>query len=118
MAGRQWRVRLGTVAELDFASILRWTSEKFGAQQARTYRETLLLAIGALANGPDAAGSRKRDEIAPGLRTLHVGRHGRHGRHFLVYRAGNGRIIEIARILHDQMDLPRHLPVPGDEGEA
>ena len=112
MATRQWRVRLGAVAEVDFANILKWTTENFGARQATVYRETLVQAIGDLAKGPDLPGSRARDEIMPGLRTLHVARHGRRGRHFLLYRAVEGRIIEIGRILHDQMDLKRHLPHP------
>jgi toxin ParE1/3/4 len=111
----RWRVRLGAAAELDFANILKWTDETFGAGQARAYRDTLLRAIGELAAGPDIAGSKKRDEIMPGLRTLHVARHGRRGRHFLLYRVREGRIIEIGRILHDQMDLPRHVPFPGEE---
>jgi toxin ParE1/3/4 len=116
MIEQKWRVRLGAVAELDFANILKWTTENFGARQSRIYRDTLVRAIGELANGPDAAGSKARDEIMPGLRTLHVARHGRRGRHFLLYRIVEGRIIEIGRILHDQMDLPRHLPFPTDEG--
>jgi toxin ParE1/3/4 len=109
------RVRLGAVAELDFANILKWTTENFGARQSRIYRDTLVRAIGELANGPDVAGSKARDEIRPGLRTLHVARHGRRGRHLLLYRIVNGRIVEIGRILHDQMDLQRHLPFPTDE---
>jgi toxin ParE1/3/4 len=116
MIERWWRFRLGAVAELDFANILKWTTENFGAPQARIYRDTLLRAIGELANGPRVAGSNARDEIMPGLRTLHVARHGRRGRHFLLYRVAEGRIIEVGRILHDQMDLRRHLPVPTDEG--
>ncbi len=32
MIARQWRVRLGAVAELDFANILKWTTENFGAR--------------------------------------------------------------------------------------
>jgi toxin ParE1/3/4 len=116
MARRQWRVRLGAVAELDFANILKWTNENFGPRQARIYRDTLMQAIGELANGPDVPGSRARDEIVPGLRSLHVARRGRRGRHFLLYRAVEGRIIEIGRILHDQMDLQRHLPFSPGEG--
>ena len=111
-----WRVRLGTSAELDFANILKWTTENFGARQARTYRDTLVRAIGDIANDPHVAGSKARDEVMPGLRTLHVARHGRRGRHFLLYRTVEGRIIEIGRILHDQMDLQRHSPFPTDEG--
>ena len=53
---------------------------------------------------------RARDDMMSGLRTLHVARHGRRGRYFLLYRAVEGRIIEIGRILQDRMDLPRHLP--------
>jgi toxin ParE1/3/4 len=116
MSERKWRVRLGAVAELDFANILRWTTGNFGARQSRIYRDTLVRAIGELANGPGLAGSKARDEIVPGLRTLHVARHGRRGRHLILYRAVEGRVIEIGRILHDQMDLQRHLPFPTDEG--
>ena len=115
----QWRVRLGAVAEVDFANILRWASEHFGARQAAIYRDTLLQAIGELANGPDLPGSKARNEIMRGLRTLRVARHGRRGRHFLIYRVVEGRIIEIGRILHDQMELLRHhLPLrPGEGGD-
>jgi toxin ParE1/3/4 len=115
MVERKWRVRLGAAAELDFANILKWTTENFGARQSRLYRDTLVQAIGELAGGPDVAGSKARDEIMRGLRTLHVARHGRRGRHFLLYRVAPGRIIEIGRILHDRMDLQRHLPFAGDE---
>ena len=48
MAGRKWRVRLGAAAELDFANILKWTTENFGARQSRLYRDTLVQAIGEL----------------------------------------------------------------------
>ena len=116
MIARQWRVRLGAVAEVDFANILNWTTENFGTRQAAIYRNTLMQAIGELANGPDVPGSRARNEIISGLRTLHVARHGRRGRHILLYRAVEGGIIEIGRILHDQMDLQRHLPFPPGEG--
>ena len=118
MAERGCRVRLGAAAELDFAAILRWTTEEFGASQSRRYRDTLIAAIGELADGPEVAGSRARDEIKRGLRTLHVARHGRRGSHILLYRAAPGTTIEIVRILHDRMDLPRHLPLPGEDNSG
>ena len=110
-----WRVRLGAAAEVDFANILRWTADTFGLMQAVTYRDTLVDAIAELASGPMASGSQARDEILPGLRTLHVARRGRRGRHFLLYRIATDRHIEIVRILHDRMDLPHHLPPATDE---
>jgi toxin ParE1/3/4 len=115
MAERKWRVRLGAVAELDFANIVKWTTENFGARQSRVYQKTLVQAIGELAEGPDVAGSKARDEITRGLRTVHVARHGRRGSHFLMYRVAPKATIEIVRILHDRMDLQRHLPFSPDE---
>jgi toxin ParE1/3/4 len=56
MAGPKWRVRLGAEAELDFANILKWTTENFGVRQSQLYRETLIRAIGELANGPHVVG--------------------------------------------------------------
>jgi toxin ParE1/3/4 len=115
MAERRWRVRLGAVAEVDFANILKWTAENFGARQSRVYRDTLVQAIGALADGPNVAGSTARDEILAGLRTLHIARSGRRGSHFIMYRAAPKSTIEIVRILHDSMDLRRHVPSAPDE---
>ncbi|SEE11926.1 type II toxin-antitoxin system RelE/ParE family toxin [Bradyrhizobium erythrophlei] len=115
MAERRWRVRLGAVAEVDFANILKWTTENFGVRQSRVYRDTLVQAIGEFADGPNVAGSRARDEIMAGLRTLHVARRGRRGSHFLMYRAASNRTIEIVRILHDRMDLQRHVRSGPDE---
>ncbi|WP_024510896.1 type II toxin-antitoxin system RelE/ParE family toxin [Bradyrhizobium sp. ARR65] len=115
MAERRWRVRLGAAAEVDFANILKWTTENFGARQSRVYRDTLIQAIGELADGPDVAGSMARDEIMVGLRTLNVARRERRGSHFLLYRAASNRTIEILRILHDRMDLRRGVPSAPDE---
>jgi toxin ParE1/3/4 len=114
MAKQRWRVRLGAAAEVDFANVLKWTTENFGARQSRVYRDTLVQAIGELADGPDVAGSRARDEIMSGLRTLHIARRGRRGSHFLMYRAAPRSTIEIVRILHDRMDLQRHVPSASD----
>jgi toxin ParE1/3/4 len=117
MAERRWRVRLGAAAEVDFANILKWTTEDFGARQSRVDRDTLLQAIGELTGGPDVAASRARDEVMAGLRTLHVARRGRRGSHFLMYRAAPNSTIEIVRILHDRMELQRRLPSALDESK-
>lgn len=115
MAEPRWRVRLGAAAELDFANILKWTTENFGTRQSRVYRDILVEAITELSGGPAVAGSRARDEIMSGLRTLHVARHGRRGSHFLMYRAAPGSTIEIVRILHDRMDLQHQFPAATDD---
>ena len=118
---RRWTVRLTAAAEADFQEILRWTSGQFGAVQARVYAETLSAALNALATGPMVAGARERNDIAKGISTLHVARKGRKGRHFIMFRIGHDQghevideVIEVLRLLHDAMDLQRHLP-PTDE---
>lgn len=82
----------------------------------RAYRDMLLRAIGELASGPDAAGSKARDEIMSGLRSLHVARQGRRESHFPMYRAAPSNTIEIVRILLERMELQRHVPSAADEG--
>ena len=114
---RNWTVRLTAAAETDFEEILRWTVDQFGDVQARIYAETVSAALNDLTAGPTVVGARKRDDILKGIFTLHVARKGRKGRHFVLFRVGrapDGDVIEVLRLLHDAMDLPRHLP-PADE---
>jgi len=108
-----WTVRLGQQAEQDYIEILQWTVKTFSEGQASTYAETIAFAIEALEGGPDILGARAREDIQPGIRTLHVARQGRTGRHFVVFRAA-GSHIDILRLLHDSMDLPRHFPAAND----
>lgn len=112
-----WQVRLADAAEEDFREIVRWTLQQFGETQARTYAQTLSAALISLSEGPAVRGARPREDIARGLFTLHVARKGLRGRHFILFRLGRGKnlqIIEVLRILHDAMDLARHLPPDQD----
>lgn len=114
---RHWTVRLAEAAGQDYQAILRWTVENFGRAQARTHAKTLSSALQDLSQGPTLAGIRQREEIGPGIHTLHVARHGRKGRHFIVFRivpSPDTSIIEVLRLLHDSMDLPRHLPAANE----
>ena len=109
-----WRVRLAEQAELDLLSITLWTVENFGTQQAEIYVETLSLAIEDLHDGPEILGATVRDDLGLSIRTLHVARQGRNGRHFVVFRTAPEQTIEVLRLLHDSMDLARHLPFAND----
>lgn len=114
---RNWTVRLTAAAEADFAQILHWTVDQFGDAQARVYADTLSAALDDLSAGPTVVGVKRRDDILKGIFTLHVARKGRKGRHFVMFRLGrapNVDVIEVLRLLHDAMDLQRHLP-PADE---
>ncbi|MFZ9407942.1 MAG: type II toxin-antitoxin system RelE/ParE family toxin [Burkholderiaceae bacterium] len=105
-----WKVRLAEHAEVDFLDISAWTRQHFGERQAENYAETLSRAIEALLEGPEIPGAKVRDEIGPGIRTLHVARAGRSGRHFVVFRISGNDTIDVLRLLHDSMDLARHIP--------
>ena len=35
---------------------------------------------------------------------------GRKGRHLVVFRMADGQAIDVIRLLHDSMDLAKHLP--------
>ena len=47
--------------------------------------------------------------------TLHVARQGRKGRHFVAFSVSEGHIINVLRLLHDSMDLAKHLPEEDNE---
>ena len=110
---RAWIVQLSALAEADYVGILRWTAERFGLDQESIYAETLAEALHLLEAGPDTLGVKARGEIGKGIYTLHVSHGGRRGRHFVLFRIGEheGRpTIEVLRILHDAMELARHIP--------
>lgn len=111
MSPKGWSVRLTAAAEADYRQIIRWTAENFGPRQARTYAKTLSAALEALSDGPSVVGAQRRDDINKGLHSLHVARASRKGRHFVVFRIARDedRKIEVLRLLHDAMDLQRHV---------
>lgn len=112
---RRWTIRLAAAAERDFQEILRWTVANFGPRQAKTYSRTLSSALQDLALGPAIAGARLREDIGPGIHTLHVARKRRKGRHFVVFRvaaSNRSEVIDVLRLLHDSMDLSRHVSAP------
>ena len=114
---RGWTVRLTAAAEADFEEILRWTVDQFGEAQTRIYADTISAALNDLTAGPTMVGAKKRGDILKGLFTFHVARMGRKGRHFVMFRVGRApdrEVIEGLRLLHDAMDLQRHLP-PAEE---
>jgi toxin ParE1/3/4 len=114
------RYRLSPQAEQDIEAIFEWTHAEFGEKARLRYEALLIQAIMDVAESPERAGSSGRPEIVASARTYHL-RHSRdrvrksagrvqRPRHFLLYRSTNDGQIEIGRVLHDGMDLKRHLP--------
>ena len=113
-------IRLASEAEKDIEAILIWTHEQFGEQVRIRYEELLVQAVLDVADDPHRFGSLERPELATGAFTYHL-RHSRNHvnpskgrirkpRHFLLYRVTLEGYLEIGRVLHDSMDVARHLP--------
>ncbi len=100
-------VSLAAAAESDLDTILAWTLERFGPDQAETYLEAIFDTIDELTAPRSPPRSIARDEIEPGLRSIHMRKRGRRGRHFLLY-SETAHGVRVHRILHDSMELSRH----------
>jgi plasmid stabilization system protein ParE len=110
----RWRVRLTATAEADFAAILTWTAERFGSRQEERYEDILIEAVVSLENEAGSPNARPRDDLGAGVRVLHAGRQ-RRARHIVVFGLREEeRVISALRILHEQMDLPAHVPSDDD----
>lgn len=110
---------LSSAAQDDILSILTWTHKEHG-ESARIRYETLIAqGIIDIANSPTRAGVTERDDLAQNAYTYHLW-HSRNNvdklaervkktRHILLFRIIDN-CVEIARALHDSMDLERHIP--------
>lgn len=114
------RYRLSPSAERDLEEILRWTHRQFGETARLRYEALLVQAILDIAANSERAGCLARPELSADAFTYHLaysrdrvvkstGRVNR-PRHFLLCRISPDGCLEIGRVLHDSMDLPRHLP--------
>ncbi len=107
------RIRLHPRAEDDIADVLAYTLERFGLQQYQRYEQIIEEALARVARRPDVG---RAFSGRAGLFLYSIGRRGRRASHQLLYRAlADGRV-EILRLLHDSMDVSRHIPrYPGDK---
>jgi len=119
------KVTIADSATKDIEDILIWSYENLGEIPCQRYERLLIQAISDLSSNPEHPSSKLRPELGQGVRTYHLSlsrekmdltlvRVSR-PRHFLVYRirsAENSEFpeshLEIARVLHDSMDLIRH----------
>jgi toxin ParE1/3/4 len=93
-------VILAPQAEDDFADILQYTLETWGEAQAYAYRAVLDQALVTIQHYPQIGHSRP--ELSVSHRVFPA------GRHLIVYRVSDAAVY-VSRILHERMDLARHL---------
>ncbi|MDU9402578.1 type II toxin-antitoxin system RelE/ParE family toxin [Pseudomonas sp. zfem004] len=113
-------VRISPQAYTDIADTLRFTEVRLGEALRSQYQDLLQATFHSLAEEPVHINSRLRDELSPGLRSLHLSFNvlqmtdGRvvSPRHIVFYRTGTDQVVEILRVLHDAMEIARHLNYP------
>ncbi len=92
--------RLSVRAAGDIAGIADYTIERFGIDQARRYRDGLERCFETLAENPLLG--RSAEELAPDLRRFE------HQAHVVFYKPEDWGVL-VVRVLHESMDVPRHL---------
>ena len=112
------RYRLSAAAQTDLIEILAWTHEHFGEPARKRYETLVITALRDVAQQPHRPGSIERTELGAGIRSWHLALSRerartdtgivRHPRHFLIYRL-DGDLVVVGRVLHDTMELTRHL---------
>jgi toxin ParE1/3/4 len=115
--------RLTESAEADIVDILAWSEMQFGGAARIRYERLIITALIDVATDPARPGSLARPELGPDVRSWHLrgsrdrarGLNGlvQRPRHFLIYRPVKAGLIAIGRVLHDAMELERHLQEPG-----
>ena len=90
--------------------IFDYTLATWGEWQFETYRALLEESFNAIARNPLLPRSKDREELFPRCRSLHV------GRHVILYRVKE-KAVQIARVLHDKMELELHIPSEFQETE-
>ena len=119
-------IRLSAAAESDILVVLARTDEQFGRIARLRYEALLATALQDVAADPHRPGSLARPELGAAVRSFHL-RYSRQRariaegvvhrpRHLLLYRILRPELIGVGRVLHDAMDLERHLPSDYGEG--
>ncbi|WP_092997821.1 type II toxin-antitoxin system RelE/ParE family toxin [Rhizobium sp. NFR07] len=93
-------VRLRPSAEKDFVEIGEYTREEWPEAQARIYLQKLLSVIRQIGDKPLAG--RTLSGIRAGYRCRRSGSH-------LIYYIAKPELVEVVRILHEKVDVRRHL---------
>lgn len=92
---------LTVAARKDMIEIGHYTVEKWGKRQRDKYLKQLDDAFKLLARQPEIG--KEAEDIKPGYKKFGQ------GSHFIFYRAGKDSKIVVIRILHNSMDVDRHL---------
>ncbi|MBF6411495.1 type II toxin-antitoxin system RelE/ParE family toxin [Nocardia farcinica] len=95
------RYLLSPAAQVDLEQIYDYTRQQWDTDQAETYLRELQRAIERAAANPHLG--RACEDIRPGYRKLPA------ASHTIYYRITGDGVIDVVRVLHQRMDIERHL---------
>jgi toxin ParE1/3/4 len=115
-----YTLRLSNSALADIENILEWTVGAFGVIGCQRYEALIETALVHLSTDPSRPGVKQRKDLGKEIYTYHLSSSRlkpqrtatqvAKPRHFIVFSI-TGQTINVARLLHDAMDLAQHLPV-------
>ena len=105
-----YHLRFSKRAVRDIDQVLIYTLEHFGRRKQEEYRALIRTALADIAANPFAARAKSLPGLHPHVRVLSIARARKPARHFFIYRVVADQSVDIGRLLHDAMDLYRHLP--------
>ena len=114
------RLEVAPAARGDIAQILQASATDFGEGARSRYASLVAAAIKDLLEDPERPESLDRSELRDGIRSYHL-RHSRRRaatggtavkspRHLILYIAPTADLLVVLRVLHDAMEIERHLP--------
>lgn len=125
-----YTIRLTAAAYGDIVDILERSEREFGVDARRRYQHLVSVALKDVGDEPERSGSAARPELGSDVRSWHlrmsrerartVDGGVRQPRHFILYTIIDDATVGVLRVLHDAMELHRHLgeglpSVPGDD---
>ena len=117
------RIRLSAEAQADIIHVLQWTQDRYGGGAGQCYERLLSSALRDLLADPLRLGSIARPKLGQDARTYHLRTDRTEAgiarpRHLILYRM-RPTTVEVGRVLHDAMELERHLTfdIPSEPSE-
>jgi len=112
-------LRLSAAAQADIFNLLLWTTDRFGHAARIRYEALLFATLADIAADPLRPGSIPRPELGDYVRSYHL-RYGKQRarasgaivarpRHLVLYRIRETGTIDVGRVLHEVMELERHV---------
>ncbi len=111
------QLKFSKAARENIADIWSYTIRTFGIRQADAYHILLEQALADIAEEPSQIGSKARTELGKDFRSYRValsskrsGTRIKNARHVVIYVLIDADTCGISRILHESMELLRHIP--------